>query len=49
MIQGGAKFYKTLIYFHNPLFKLNVVDVHDFVISKLPSLKQRNDVELVMY
>ena len=48
MVLGGAKFYRTLIYTHCPLFKLRVRDIEDYVYEKLPSLKYRNDVQLVI-
>lgn len=48
MLRGGAKFYCTLRYEYNPLFKLNLEDVLNFVFEKLPSLKNRDDVHLVI-
>lgn len=49
MIMGGARFYKTLFYTYNPLFKIKIEDIAAFAMDKLPSLKNRNDVELVVY
>lgn len=49
MVLGGAKFYRTLTYTHCPLFKLTVKDIEDYVFSKLPTLRYRNDVQLVVY
>lgn len=49
MIDGGTRFYRTIIYHHCPLFKLRVKDIEDYVFSKLPTLRYRNDVQLVVY
>ena len=48
MTQGGEKFYCSLVYMFNPLFKLNIDDVIRFVYSKRPTLKYRKDVVLVL-
>lgn len=48
MLRGGAKFYCTLKYEYNPLFKINLEDVIRFVFERLPSLKDRDDVQLVI-
>lgn len=48
MILGGAKFYCTLVYTFNPLFKLDLNDVARFVNEKRPTLKYRKDVVLML-
>ena len=48
MLMGGAKFYCTLKYEYNPLFKIDLEDVIRFVFERLPSLKDRDDVQLVI-
>ncbi|MBO6282808.1 MAG: hypothetical protein J6M63_02635 [Pseudobutyrivibrio sp.] len=48
MLRGGAKFYCTLKYEYNPLFKIDLEDVIRFVFERLPSLKDRDDVQLVI-
>lgn len=48
MILGGAKFYCSLIYTYNPLFKINLDDVERFVNEKRPTLKYEKDVVLVL-
>lgn len=48
MILGGAKFYCSLVYTYNPLFKLDLDDVERFVLDKRPTLKYRNDVILMI-
>lgn len=45
---GGAKFYCTLKYEYNPLFKIDLEDVIRFVFERLPSPKDRDDVQLVI-
>lgn len=47
MVQGGAKFYCSLIYMYNPLFKIDLDDVARFVNEKRPTLKYQKDVVLV--
>lgn len=49
MVMGGGRFYKTLVYTYNPLFKIRLDEVFRFVFDRLPSLKDRTDVELVLY
>lgn len=39
MIRGGAKFYCTLRYRYNPLFKVSLQDIEAFVFRKRPTLK----------
>lgn len=46
---GGARFYKTLVYQYNPLFKIDPVQVLAWVVEQLPSLKNRKDIELFLY
>ena len=48
MILGGAKFYCSLIYTYNPLFKLDLDDVSRFVLEKRPSVKYQKDVVLMI-
>lgn len=48
MVQGGAKFYCTLKYQYNPLFKLSPDDIGRFVYEKRPTLKYRNDVRIIV-
>jgi hypothetical protein len=48
MKDGGDTFVKTLEYEYNPLFKLDLKDVEDFVLKKLPTLKYYKDVVLVI-
>ena len=49
MVMGGGRFYKTLVYTYNPLFKIRSDEVFRFVFDRLPSLRNRTDVELVLY
>ena len=49
MIMGGAKFLCTLNYQYNSLFKPKLVDMMQYVYEKRPSLKYRNDVNLIVY
>ena len=49
MLMGGARFYKTLVYTYNPMFKITIEDIAQFAVNELPSLKNRKDVELVVY
>ena len=49
MLSGGAKFYKTLVYRYNPVFKLNINDVIEWAYKQLPSLTNRKDVQFVFY
>lgn len=48
MVQGGRKFYCSLIYTYNPLFKLDLDDVARFVNEKRPTLKNQKDVVLMI-
>ena len=48
MVQGGVKFYCTLAYPFNPLFKLDFEDVAKFVYEKRPTLKYRQDVVILI-
>lgn len=48
MLNGGGKFYKTLLYQYNPLFKFDFEEMYKWVFEQLPSLKQRKNVELVL-
>lgn len=49
MTMGGVKFYKTLIYTYNPLFEVKLDEVCNFVFNRLPSLRNRTDIEMVLY
>lgn len=46
---GGGRFYKTLRYMYNPLFKFDYDAMVDWVLDQLPSLRSRNDYQLVLY
>ena len=48
MLKKGTRFYKTLVYTYNPLFKVTFEDIAKFAVNELPSLKNRKDVELVV-
>lgn len=48
MVQGGRKFYCSLIYTYNPLFKLDLDDVARFVNEKRPTLKYQKGVVLMI-
>ena len=48
MILGVAKFYCTLAYQYNPLFKLSLADIGRFVYEKRPTLKYRKDVMIII-
>ncbi len=48
MIQGGAKFYCSLIYTYNPLFKIDIDDVARYVNEKRPTLKYEKDIVLII-
>ena len=41
MVEGGARFYCTLTYEHNPLFRLRAKELEAFVLRKRPTLKYR--------
>lgn len=46
---GGGRFYKTLRYPHNPLFKVNLVQMTAWVFEQLPSIRNRKDIKLILY
>ena len=48
MVLGGAKFYCSLIYTYNPLFKLDLDDVGRFVLQMRPCVKYQKDVVLMI-
>lgn len=48
MTQGGAKFYCSLIYMYNPLFKISLKEIEKFVNEKRPTVKYLKDVVLVL-
>ena len=49
MVQRGRKFYATMTYEYNPLFKFDFEDVAVTAFKKYPTLKYRKDVEFVIY
>lgn len=49
MKDGGGRFYKTLRYPHNPLFKVNLVQMTAWVFEQLPSIRNRKDIKLILY
>ena len=49
MLKKGIRFYKTLVYTYNPLFKPTVSEIAKFVFTELPSLRNRNDVHFIVY
>lgn len=48
MILGGVKFYCTLKFTYNPLFKVSPQDLMDFVLSKRPTLRYE-EIQLFIY
>ena len=46
--QGGAKFYCSLIYIYNSLFKISLEEIEKFVNEKRPTVKYLKDVVLVL-
>lgn len=49
MKDGGGRFYKTLHYPFNPLFKIDPVQVVAWVAEQLPSIRNRKDIKLIFY
>lgn len=49
MKDGGGRFYKTLHYPFNPLFKVDPVQVVVWVAEQLPSIRNRKDIKLIFY
>lgn len=49
MKDGGGRFYKTLHYPYNPLFKVNLVQMTAWVAEQLPSIRNRKDIKLILY
>ena len=49
MKDGGGRFYKTLRYPYNPLFKIDPVQVVAWVAEQLPSIRNRKDIKLILY
>jgi len=49
MKDGGGRFYKTLHYPYNPLFKIDPVQVVAWVAEQLPSIRNRKDIKLILY
>ena len=49
MKDGGGRFYKTLHYPYNPLFKVNLVQMTAWVFEQLPSIRNRKDIKLILY
>ncbi len=48
MANNGRTFYHTIEYPHCELYRIDVEDVIKYVIQKLPTVKYRKDVILVM-
>lgn len=46
MTQRGKKFYTTLKYEYNPLFKLDMAKIASYVLQRRPLLKYERDVML---
>ena len=46
---GGGRFYKTLHYPFNPLFKIDPVQVVAWVAEQLPSTRGRKDIKIIIY
>ena len=49
MKDGGGRFYKTLRYPFNPLFKIDSVQVVAWVAEQLPSTRGRKDIKIIIY
>lgn len=49
MKNNGDIFVTTLKYYHPTIFKVNMKEIEQFVFSKLPTLKSRNDIKLILY
>ena len=49
MKDGGGRFYKTLHYPFNPLFKIDPVQVVAWVAEQLPSIRGKKDIKLIFY
>ena len=48
MTHGGERFYRTVRYEHNPLFRMDMKEVEDYVYRKCPTLKGEKGVVLVI-
>ena len=48
MTEGGRRFYRTVRYEYNPLFKIDLEDIKRFVHSRCPTLKYEKDVVLMI-
>lgn len=44
MTCGGAKFYGTLRYEYNPLFKLDIAEIFTWVLERRPILKYEREI-----
>ena len=49
MKDGGGRFYKTLRYPYNPLFKVDLVQMTAWVNEQLPSIRNRKDIKIIFY
>ncbi len=49
MVNKGQRFYRTLRYEYNPLFKVNKEDLVKWVLQKCPLLKYEKGVEIIVY
>lgn len=48
MTHGGERFYRTVRYDYNPLFRMDMKEVEDYVYRKCPTLKGEKGVVLVI-
>ena len=48
MVSNGERYYGSLVYRFCPLYKLDLKDMIQNVLRKYPTLKYRDDVELVI-
>lgn len=46
MTNGGVKFFATLKYEYNPLFKLDMAEIFTWVLERRPILKYERDIWL---
>ncbi len=46
MTMGGAKFYRSLQYPFNPLFRLDMKQVNSWIMDRLPLLKYEKNIVL---
>ena len=48
MTNNGDRFYRTVRYDYNPLFRMDMKEVEDYVYRKCPTLKGEKGVVLVI-